>query len=376
MAEASLFVRWGKMPVAEEGDRTSSLAHPWSASEARRLNEVHQKAFARFLDRSRTEPVTESVFRECFGFGYAEMQSILSEYLVTTAQVPFALNPHAMEGWSPDDPVAPIRKATADEIGRIVGDWLRMQAASLPGSRSAERDAYLRAASHVLERAFRDDNDLSSSVRLLPPKDAQPEPSEDASQNTEIVGKPMVISPGKIHDPRLLAVYVLYYFDIGDSTSARVLLEATVQAKTPRPAAYVALAQLNRDAALAKPTGDNGKFSPTQVAAILAPLFTAIKNWNLDVGGYRLIADTWSHSSAKPSLANLQALVDGLHRYPFDSSLLSSTAELCAQWEYWKEANETVERSLRFADIPTAERLRSEQSMWRKNYQPIDDHTR
>ena len=340
MAEASLFVRWGMTPVAEEVGNQH-----WSSSEARRLNEAHRKAFDRFLDRSRTEPVTESVFRECFGFGYAEMQSVLSEYLVTTAQAPFILNPQAMQGWSPDDPVASIREATADEIGRIVGDWLRMQAASLPGSRSAEREAYLRAAGHVLERAFRDDNDLSSSVRLLPPKDAQHEPREHASQNTEAGEKSVVISPSKIHDPRLLAVYGLYYFDIGDSTSARVLLEATIQAKTPRPAAYVALAQLNRAAALAKPASDNGKFSPTQVAAILTPLFTVIKNWNLDVGGYLLIADTWSHSAAKPSLANLQVLVQGLHRNPFDSSLYCATAELYAQWGYWEEADEAVERS-------------------------------
>ncbi len=377
MAEAALFVRWGMTPVADEGDkRTSSSTQRWSVSEARRLNEAHQKAFARFLDRSRIEPVTEAVFRECFGFGYAEMQSVLSEYLVTTAQEPFVLNPNAIQGWSPDDPVAPLREATADEIGRIIGDWLRMQAASLPGSRSAERDAYLRAAGQVLERAFRDDNDLPSSVRLLPPKDAQLELRDLAAQNTVAVEKSIVISPGKIHDPRLLAVYGLYYFDMGDSTSARVLLEATVQAKTPRPAAYLALAQLNRDAASTQPGVDNGKFSPTQVAAILTPLFTVIRNWKLDVGGYLLIADAWSRSATKPSLANLQVLMEGLHRYPFDSSLLCATAELYAQWGYWAEADQIVERSLQFADIPTAERLRSEQSMWRKNHQPSNDHAR
>jgi hypothetical protein len=367
MAEAALFVRWGMTPVADEGDKqTSSLTQHWSPGEARRLNEAHRKTFTRFLDRSRAEPVTETVFRECFGFGYAEMQSVLSEYLVTAAQEPFVLSSNVMQGWSPDDPVASMRAATADEIGRIVGDWLRMQAASLPGTRSGERAAYLQAAGHVLERAFRDDNNLSPSVRLLPPKDAQPEPREHASQNTDAVEKSVVISPGKIHDPRLLAVYGLYYFDLGDAISARVLLEAAVQAKTPRPAAYVALAQLNRDAASKQPASENGKFSPTQVAAILTPLFAVIKNWNLDVGGYLLIADAWSHSAEKPSLANLRVLTDGLHRYPFDSALLCSTAEVYAQWGYREEANETVERSLRFADLATAEKLHLAQSTWGK----------
>jgi len=241
-----------------------------------------------------------------------------------------------------------------------------MSASWLPQTDSAERAAYLSAAGRVLEHAFREDNGLSPSVRLLPPKDAQHELPEHASLGPEVVEKPVAISASKIHDPRLLAVYGLYYFDIGDSTSARVLLEATIQAKTPRPAAYVALAQLNRAAALAKPASDNGKFSTTQVAAILTPLFTVFKNWNLDVGGYILIADTWSHSAAKPSLANLQVLIAGLHRYPFDSSLLCSTAELYAQWGYRQEATETVERSLRFADLATAEKLRLAQSTWGK----------
>ena len=241
-----------------------------------------------------------------------------------------------------------------------------MQADSFRNNRSAERAAYLNAARHVLENAFREDNDLPPSVRLLPPKDTPVQQAEHASDDTEVVKSATTISAKKIRDPRLLAIYALYYFDIGDLSSARILLEATIQTGTPRPYAYIALAQLNRDAALAKPGIDSGKFTATQVAAILTPLFIVINKWNLGVAGYLLIAEAWSHSAAKPTLANLEVLADGLHRYPFDSSLLFAAAEVYAQWGYWKEANETVERGLQFADHATAEKLRTEQARWSK----------
>jgi hypothetical protein len=239
-----------------------------------------------------------------------------------------------------------------------------MQADSLPSDRGAERDEQLRAAGHVLERAFRDDNGLSPSVRLLRPKDAQPTAPAHAPLEQESDAPSVTISAGKIHDPRLLAVFGLYYFDLGDSCSARELLESATQTEAPRPAAYLTLARLNLDAALAKPEGHDGMFSADQVAAILTPLFSVIKRWNLDIRGYRLIAETWSHSGAKPSLANLQVLESGLKRYPFDSSLLYSTATVYARWGYFKEANETVERSTRFADQATVEKLHSAQSIW------------
>jgi tetratricopeptide (TPR) repeat protein len=368
MAEASLFVRWGMMPVATEKDKEPTGSNQQGlTSKAHSLNDVHQRAFGQFLERSRREPVTEAVFKDCFGFGYAEMQSILGRYLVTTAQEPFALNKNSIRGWSADAPVPSAREATADEIGRIIGDWLRMHAASLPSSSSAERDAYLQAAARVLERAVKDDNDLASSVRLLSPTDAQKESEEHGAEEAANNKKVFAISPAKIHDPALVAVYGLYYFDIGDTVSAKVMLEAAVRARTPRPAAYLALAQLNFNAASASPAGENGKVSAAQLAAVLTPLFTVVQSWNLSPEGYLLIAEAWSHSATRPSLPNLQVLIKGMKCYPFHSSLHSATAKLYAQWGYWEQANETIERALKFVDAPTAEKLRAEQSTWLKN---------
>jgi len=345
MAEAALFLRWGMTPVAAAPkNRASKLAHARSAGEAERMNEAHQKAFSRFLSRCRNEPATESVFRDCFGFGYAEMQSILSRFLVTTAQEPFLLNPLVLRAWSPNDPVPSTRAATAAEVGRIIGDWLRMQADSFPAAQASEREAYLETAGHVLEQAFREQNGLLKSVQVLPPKDAPHAPSDDSASDADLADGPVAVSPSAIHDPHFLAVYGLYYFDRGDAISARVLLEASVQAKAPRPAAYIALSRLNRAVALAKPAGYEGRWSATQVAAVLTPLFTVIKNWKLEVGGYLLIADAWAHSGAKPSLANLQVLLDGLHRYPLESSLRASTADVYAKWGYSEEADKIIRR--------------------------------
>jgi hypothetical protein len=90
MAEAALFLRWG---LFGEPDKAES----------------HLQQFALFIERSRVEPVNEPLFRQCFGFGYAEMQSRLSEFLVDAARQPIVISNLVFKHWVPHpDPNYPV----------------------------------------------------------------------------------------------------------------------------------------------------------------------------------------------------------------------------------------------------------------------------
>lgn len=81
MAEAALFLRWGLFGEPEKGPS-------------------HQRAFATFVERSRVERITEAAFRECFGFGYGEMQSRLGRYLLEAAKEPICVDYRSIAHWS------------------------------------------------------------------------------------------------------------------------------------------------------------------------------------------------------------------------------------------------------------------------------------
>lgn len=341
MAEAALFLRWGLFP-----DATADTGH--------------EKAFASFIERSRTEPVTETMFRECFGFGYEHMQTELGHYLVTTAEQPELLGYPFLGDWPPRDSEFLARTATTDEIGRILGDWLRMQGDSLHVANPELHDAYLRVAGRILERAYREDNGLPPGVDLLPAGEFSAPPSNGRGATPAVVRQPLVVSADKIHDARLQAVYGLYAYDVGDTKLAHALLVAATNAAVPRPAAYLVLARLNFQEAEAYPAANANQYSAGQVAGILGPLLAIIKrSWKLEASGYKLMADTWTRSVVKPSRSNLAVLLDGIDRYPLDSSLVCSVAKLCAQWGYVPEAEQVIDRGLKVAGQDATRQLLS-----------------
>jgi|CZKI01.1.fsa_nt_gi hypothetical protein len=301
MAEAALFLRWGLY-----GEK------------------IHRRAFEVFVERSRVEPVTESMFHECFGFGYAEMQSRLSRYLAEDGRDPELVGYETFARWRPNyDPAFPpfpdltCREATRAEVARLLGDWERMEGDAKRVSDPALSRLYFKRAGKTLNQCYEDGE----------------------------------------RDPRFLAVLGLYDVDVGATSDARNILEAATDAGVARPAAYVALAQLNLNEAEAHPAAKAGRFSAHQTAAVLKPLFAARKRWRLDVTGYLLIAGAWSHCVDKPTLLNLAALREGMELCPFDSTLILSAAKEYAQWGYTSEAEALIDQRSRFADEATAKQL-------------------
>jgi len=349
MADAALFVRWGIFEKLGEDKK-------------------HVRAFATFLERSRVEPVTEAVFRECFGFGYAEMQSRLSRYLRVAVNDPFSVDFQDPLGkldfasgmdWPPPHPFPVTREATTDEIGRILGDWQRMQGNMLRVRDPELSKEYLHLAGRVLERAYREDNGLPPDVD--PSGKGEPStaiPSSGAA-GPAVVMKSFVVTADRIHDPRLLAVYGMYEHDTGNVAKAREFLETAVKAAVVRPAAYVDLAQIYFADALAHPTAAGRQFTAEQTEHVLKPLLAARSKSRLDVSGYRLIAEAWEQSLTKPLAANLDVLREGMRLYPLDSSLCFSAAKAYAKWGYTAEAKSLISHGLKSADAQMAKQLLS-----------------
>jgi hypothetical protein len=301
MAEAALFLRWGL--YADRG---------------------HRRAFDYFIERSRSEPVTDGMFHECFGFGLDEMQSRLSRYLVDGAREPVRVGYSSLAHWRPNNdakhppfPSLSAREATPSEVARLLGDWERMEGDAKRVSDPAMSRLYLRRAGKTLNQCY-DDGE---------------------------------------RDPRFLAVLGLYDVDVGADSEAWEVLKTATESGVSRPAAYVALAQLNYENALQKAAVKGGPLSADQIASVLKPLFAVRTRARLEAKGYILIANAWSHSVQKPTLLNLEVLREGMGLYPFESALILSSAKVYAQWGFASEARTWIDQGLKSVDEATARQL-------------------
>jgi len=315
-SEAALFARWGLM--GEDGPDSEN-----------------RRAFLEFVRRAQRAPVTEEMFKGCFGCGYEPMEVKLATF------VAWDMPPGAQE---------PVRlsEATSDQIGRILGDWLRMQGDYEGGTDPEVGDRLLGLAGRMLERAYREDNGL-------PPDVAPPGGGEHAAASSQIstlgpavAMKPFVVTAERIHDPRLLAVYGLYAHDKGDDAKARELLDAAAKSGVSRPRAYAVLAQLRYAEAIGKPLGADGKLSAAQAASVLEPLKAALAGAPKP-DHYDLIVETWTNCEAKPAEGDIEVLRAGLERYPADTDLAYNAAELCAQSGYAAQTSWFIDKGLVFA---------------------------
>lgn len=251
---------------------------------------VHPASFWKFVAVAESRLVTGAEFKDCFGFGYAEMYTRLTRYLpvavghLVKKEIHLDLNPL----------VPRLREATEAESGRIVGDWERIKGISLRASNPDLSREFLKQAESTLRKPY-----LHGS-----------------------------------RDPRLLGVLGLYEYSIGADNNAREFLEAAVSGQAVRPTVYIALAQLRFQEARSNPSGPKGRFSNDQVARVLAPLLVCRNQPPAMAKTYHLIADTWAGSSVKPSAEDLSVLDEGAQLYWSDANLRESIGKLRRQWGY------------------------------------------
>ena len=332
-SEAALFVRWGLMGPGRSDPATSS-------------------AFLRFVQRARGEPVTERMFTDCFGFGYATMKTKLSRFLVEALPQENFVTLDAPTNF----PDAHLKPATADQIGRILGDWLRMQGRSVRGSDPAMSAKLLDAAGRMLRRAYQMDNGLPPDADSAPQTGRMTQPTPSIAQERVVVLKPFVVAAARIHDPDLLATFGLYEHDAGRDVQAREFLEKAAKTGAARPNAYVVLAQLRYAEAIAKPAGSGGKLSEQQAAFVLSPLRVALHSSSAS-GTYELLVETWAHCEAMPSDPDMGKITDGVSQFPRNAVLAFKSARLCAHTGDATRATELIDKGLVFV---TDERTKAE----------------
>jgi len=259
----------------------------------------YQKAFGQFIARSTREPVTETMFEECFNFpdkkGVSHPMSYRDMLVELRGFIDFAVYDskeyHAKRGGKLPQP-APLelRDATQSEIGRIEGEALVL-------------------AGH---------DDMARAELIAP----------------YIRGE---------RDPALLAALGLYEHANNRDDRARKFLEAAAAGKAVRPDAYLLLAQFHYADAIAKPGRSDGKFSPRQITSIIDPLVTALQQPPSLPGVYELMADTWMHNAAKTKKEEAGILFEGAQLFPGHLRLIYEAALLCADADLIEAAHSLAE---------------------------------
>ena len=243
---AALFARWG----------IYGRSRPEQAAE-----------FWRFADRASREPVTEQLFRECFGQSYAEVRNELAWYLpiaLTRDEIASAeMNP---------PPKIKFRAATNAEVARVRGEWERMESAALAVQFPELAESARIQAAATLNRTYKSGN----------------------------------------RDPRLLASLGLLAMDAGDYQAAPDHFEAAVAGRVIGPRVYLETARLRW---AASSLDDQGTLSPEVLAGVIDLLMTAEQQGPPIAAVYLLLANATAQARLVTP-AQADALRRGLAFFP------------------------------------------------------------
>jgi hypothetical protein len=260
-AQAALFIRW----ALDDG-----------SSHARRA------ALHEFVRRAGTQPVTEEMFRACFGLGFSEMDEQLRLYLPHAIRSTLYLRPEKTS----EPPVPKLRDATDSEVSRIKGGLDRMEIAYVQAVYPHFTSRYVAQARRTLRKSY-DKGD---------------------------------------RDPRLLAELGLCECDAGDDVAARPFLETAVLARVVRPRVYYELARIDYQATLRQ--APDGRLTVGEAAEVLQPLAIALKQAPPLARTYDLIAEVWLRTDGRLSPAQLAILDEGMQLFPWRPRLVYSAALL------------------------------------------------
>jgi hypothetical protein len=248
-------------------------------------------AFWKFVARASVEPVSEALFRQHFGLGYAEADKILAGYFRTSAGTAVQLDARD----APALPAVNLRPASKPEISRLKGNLERLEIAYVREKYPALAPRYLAQARHTLRQAY-DHGD---------------------------------------HEAGLLEALGLCECDASDDAAARPFLEAAVKAGAKRPRVYYELARITYQALRAQDSAT--RLSASHTAELLELLFSARAHPPPLPQVYELIAAVWLQSAVAPTRGNLAVLDEGLQLYPGNLQLIYLTAVVAASYG-WRDA--------------------------------------
>lgn len=283
--QTALFVRWG---LGESPERVS--------------------AFWTFVDRASTEPVTERLFQECFGFGYADARDRLSDYLARAVKQPIV---RRTKDWTAPKTARP-RDATEAERISLKGEWDRQVLLYVRRNVPRAEKRYLDQARKTLDTvAYQKNPDLRAKNSLA-----------------------------------------LLELECGNDAQARKLFEELISAKEARPRAYFELARLRFRHARAFPSGADGRLSREQVKDILDPLNALRSRKPALLESYVLYAAAIHFGEDPLSPAQTAVVREGLSRFPKSGSLALLAATLFLENGDSAGSAAVVERALLMCSEP------------------------
>lgn len=262
-----------------------------------------KKPLSKLLVRAAKQPVTEALFKECFGMSFKEMGTHMRGYVTFVDSTRQEFRAKGAKPAAPA-PVA-LREATDAEVGRIKGYALQ-----LAGQVSQGRSEFI-AAYHRGDR-----------------------------------------------DPELLAGLGLIELENGKTERGYQFLKAAVAGKTRNPDAYVALARERMAAAAAAP-GQDGRYSAEQTAEIVKLARSAVELPPTRAETCELLADVWARSAVSPAEDDVTLQIRAAIKYPGRLKLVYGAAVMSIDAKLYNEARTLVEHGIKFAPDPVT-RLRFE----------------
>ena len=279
-AQAVLFFRW----ALDGGDAS------------------RRTAFWKLAARATVEPMTETLFQECFGFDFSDMRDQLSDYLPIAVKRPINLSIGRLAKPARFE----VRLASDVEISRLKGEWERLEIPYVKATHPEFADQYIEQARRTLRRAA-----------------------------------------NKEGDPRLLALLGLCEIDAGNDAGAIPFLEAAVAAKVVRPKAYFELARLRYRKLTATADAQTKKLTTSEIEHVLTPLRIG---WNQapplpEIAA--LLAQTWLRCADTPPEKDLALLREAARLFPRQPGLAYGAALLHMNSARPSEAAALVAQGLR-----------------------------
>ncbi|MGD1031131.1 MAG: hypothetical protein ABSA05_08330 [Opitutaceae bacterium] len=283
LAETSLFIRWSL-----DGENHPRRAALW-----------------KLVDDASAGPVTEQHFADLFGEDYFWALNDLSDYLPWALTHSLPISPPL----APADSDIKLRDATPAEVGRIKGDWERLEMDQVALQHPELKPRYLEHAQETFNLAHQDDKT----------------------------------------DPGLLGAMGLFELDCGKPALADPLLRAAAAGHVVRPRVYYELVRLLFNELISAQSGASkaqAQLSPIQAATLLGLLDQARKQSPPLPEVYGLYSQIALAAGANPTPAVMQVCREGARLFPGDPALLYDAAIALASGGDLASARDILKKGL------------------------------
>jgi hypothetical protein len=277
---------WREEPLVSVKGRTlraqSTLFVRWALDPRHGVRD----AFWRFAAAAIERPVTDEMFEEFFGFGFSDWRDRLSDYLPEAVTEPLVITPPRLPG----APRVRVREANPGEVARLKGEWERLSIGFVQKRYPEFAERYVDQARETLTRSL-------------------------------VAGD---------RSPELHAALGLCEIDAGQPAAAREHLEKAVDGGVVRPRVYGELARLRRDEIALRRGEAAGRWSASEIDAVMTPLRVAFAQQPPLPETYRLAAEVWVLAGDEPPPEAWRVLEEGSAYFPEDVRLAYAVAEALA----------------------------------------------